>query len=178
MRLHDDLAGLITGQGLRPDIIVVTGNLTENALPSEFDRAMRIISSLADAADLPRDHVAIVPGSHDVNRQACAAYFLRQAAEEAIPVSPYWPKWENYVAAFNQFYQHSSGPVFTPDEPWTLFEIPDVNTVVAGLNSTISETHLEDGHYGAVGDDQLRWFAARLAEYKRTRLAAARRRPS
>ena len=167
VRLHDDLAGLIAGQGLRPDIIVVTGNLTENALPSEFDRAMRVISSLADAADLPRDHVAIVPGSHDVNRQACAAYFLRQAAEEAIPVSPYWPKWENYVAAFNQFYQPSSGPAFTPDEPWTLFEIPDVNVVVAGLNSTISETHLADGHYGAVGEDQLRWFAARLAGYKR-----------
>ena len=128
---------------------------------------MRVISSLADAADLPRDHVAIVPGSHDVNRQACAAYFLRQAAEEAIPVSPYWPKWENYVAAFNQFYQPSSGPAFTPDEPWTLFEIPDVNVVVAVLNSTISETHLADGHYGAVGEDQLRWFAARLAGYKR-----------
>ena len=167
LRLNDDLLGLITGHGLRPDMIVVTGNLTENALPSEFDRAMRIISSLADVADLPRDHIAIIPGTHDVNRQACAAYFLRQAAGEAIPVSPYWPKWENYATAFNQLYQQSLGPAFTPDEPWTLFEIPEVETVVAGLNSTIPETHLKDGHYGAVSENQLRWFADRLTQYKR-----------
>jgi WD40 repeat protein len=128
---------------------------------------MRIIGSLADAADLPRDHVAIVPGSHDVNRQACAAYFLRQAAEEATPVPPYWPKWENYATALNHFYQNSSNPSFTPDEPWTLFEIPDMSTVIAGLNSTIPESHLESGYYGAIDDDQLRWFAARLTEYKR-----------
>ncbi len=167
LRLNDDLLGLIEGQGIRPDMIVVTGNLTESALPSQFDRAMGIISSLADVADLPRDHIAIVPGSRDVNRQACAAYFLRQEAEEAIPVPPYWPKWENYAAAFNQLYLQSPGPTFTPDEPWTVFEIPDVKAVVAGLNSTILETHLEDGNFGAVGEDQLRWFADRLAHYKR-----------
>jgi WD40 repeat protein/3',5'-cyclic AMP phosphodiesterase CpdA len=175
LRICDDVQDLAASQKLRPDLIVVTGNLTENALPSEFDRAMRMLRSLADAADLPVDHIAVIPGSHDVSRQACAAYFLRQAAQEAMPTAPYWPKWDNYATAFNYFYQLRPGRTFTPDEPWSLFEIADVKVVVAGLNSTMPETHLPSGQYGAVGEDQLGWFAERLTDYRQRgwlRLAA------
>lgn len=167
LSICDDLQDLVARQKLRPDLIVVSGNLTEKALPSEFDKAMRILRSLADAADLPVDHIALIPGSHDVSRQACAAYFLRQAAEEAIPTAPYWPKWDNYATAFGQLYQHSLGRTFTPDEPWSLFEIPEVNVVVAGLNSTMPETHHAEAQHGAVGEDQLRWFAERLTDYRK-----------
>jgi hypothetical protein len=55
---------------------------------------------------------------------------------------------------------------FTPDEPWTLFEMPDLAVVVAGLNSTMAESHLDSDHYGWVGEHQYRWFAERLAEYR------------
>jgi WD40 repeat protein/3',5'-cyclic AMP phosphodiesterase CpdA len=173
--ISHDLQDLVTRQKLRPDLIVVTGNLTEHARPSEFDKAMRILRSLADAVDLPADHIALVPGSHDVSHEACAAYFLRQAAEEAVPMPPYWPKWENYATAFNSFYQNSLARTFTPDEPWSFFEIPEVKVVVAGLNSTMPETHLPDQQYGAIGEDQLRWFAERLTDYRQRgwlRLAA------
>jgi WD40 repeat protein/3',5'-cyclic AMP phosphodiesterase CpdA len=175
LRVCTDLQDLVARQKLRPDLIVVTGNLTENARPSEFDTAMRILRSLADAVDLPVDHIALVPGSSDISQQACAAYFLRQAAEEAVPKPPYWPKWENYAAAFNNFYQHSPDRTFTPDEPWSFFEIPAAKVVVAGLNSTMPETHQTDEQYGAVGEDQLRWFADRLTDYRQRgwlRLAA------
>jgi hypothetical protein len=55
---------------------------------------------------------------------------------------------------------------FTPDEPWTLFEMPDLAVVVAGLNSTMAESHRNADHYGWVGEHQLRWFADRLAQYR------------
>jgi 3',5'-cyclic AMP phosphodiesterase CpdA len=44
--------------------------------------------------------------------------------------------------------------------------MPDLAVVVAGLNSTMAESHLDSDHYGWLGENQLRWFADRLAEYR------------
>ncbi|HZA16703.1 MAG TPA: trypsin-like peptidase domain-containing protein, partial [Pseudonocardiaceae bacterium] len=165
-RLHDDLDQLTEDYGLRPDLMVVTGDLTEWGLPNEFDQVVEFLTALTEAVELPREHVAVVPGNHDVNRDACEAYFLREKANQREPLAPYWPKWELFAAAFEQFYQGVSGISFAPDEPWTLFEMPDLAVVVAGLNSTMAESHRGTDHYGWVGEDQLRWFADRLAGYR------------
>ena len=42
----------------------------------------------------------------------------------------------------------------------------DLGVVVAGLDSTMAESHLDDDHYGWVGEYQLGWFAQRLAAYR------------
>lgn len=65
---------------------------------------VEFLTGLTEAVQLPRRHVAIMPGNHDVNRNACEAYFLRQKADGREPVAPYWPKWEHFAAAFEQFY--------------------------------------------------------------------------
>jgi WD40 repeat protein/3',5'-cyclic AMP phosphodiesterase CpdA len=165
-RLQDDLTGLEAEHGLCPDLMVVTGDLTDSGLPSEFKVAVEFLATLADAIGLPRRQVAIVPGNHDINRNSCASYFLKQEAAERNPVPPYWPKWEQFAAAFGHFYDGVEGVSFAPDEPWTLFEMPDVAVVVAGLNSTIAESHLEKDHYGFLGESQLGWFAQQLTAYR------------
>ncbi|MGH3854777.1 MAG: metallophosphoesterase, partial [Pseudonocardiaceae bacterium] len=165
-RLHDDLAALSEDHGLRPDLMVVTGDLTKRGLGSEFDQAVEFLTALTEAVKLPRRRVAIVPGNHDVNRKACEAHFIDHEADEREPVAPYWPKWKHFADAFNQFYQGINEVSFTQDEPWTLFEMPDLAVVVAGLNSTIAESHRDADHYGWVGEQQLGWFADRLARYR------------
>ena len=165
-RLHDDLTGLARDSGLRPDLLVVTGDLAAAGLRSEFGQVTRFLAALSEAAEIPRRHIAIVPGNHDVNRRACAAYFAEQDSEEEAPVPPYFPKWRGYVAAFNEFYADVPGVTFTPDEPWTLFAMPELNIVVAGLNSTMAESHLDADHYGWVGEQQLRSFASQLERYR------------
>jgi 3',5'-cyclic AMP phosphodiesterase CpdA len=165
-RLHDDLAGLASEHDLRPDLMVVTGDLTESGLRTEFERVVDFLTGLAEAVGLPRHRVAIVPGNHDVNRKACEAYFDAAESDEREPVPPYFPKWKHFVAAFEEFYAGVAGVTFTPDEPWTLFEMPDLAVVVAGLNSTMAESHRAEDHYGWVGERQLRWFAERLASYR------------
>ncbi|MGH3929530.1 MAG: metallophosphoesterase, partial [Pseudonocardiaceae bacterium] len=165
-RLHDDLERLATDHGLRPDLLVVTGDLAEWGLHSEFEQGVRFLTALTEAAELPRRHVALVPGNHDINRDTCEAYFLQQKPYQRDPVAPYWPKWEPFVAAFEQFYDGIDGVSFTPDEPWTLFEMPELHVVVAGLNSTMAESHLDTDHYGWVGEHQLRWFAKQLSRYR------------
>jgi 3',5'-cyclic AMP phosphodiesterase CpdA len=165
-RLHDDLARLADEHGLLPDLLVVTGDLAEWVLRSEFRQVTEFLSALSEAAQIPRRHVAIVPGNHDINRKACEAYFAEQESDEAELVSPYWPKWRQFAAAFADFYADVDGVTFTPDEPWTMFEMPDLAVVVAGLNSTMAESHRDADHYGWVGEHQLRWFADRLRGYR------------
>ena len=160
-RLPADLAGLA-----RPDLLVVTGNLAAHGLRSEFRQATEFVAALAEEAGIPRRHVVIVPGNHDVNRRACKAYFEEQESDEEEPVPPYWPKWRQFSELFRDFYAGLEEIAFTPDEPWTLFEMADLNVVVAGLNSTIADSHLAAGHHGHMGERQLRWFATRLADYR------------
>ncbi len=166
-RLHEDLTGLAADHDLRPDLLVATGDLAEWGRPAELRQATEFLGALADAVELPRHRVALVPGNHDVNRKASQAYFLGEESEDREPVPPYFPKWKSFVEAFTEFYAAVPGITFTPDEPWTLFEMPDLAVVVAGLNSTMAESHRDEDHYGWVGEKQLRWFAERLADYRR-----------
>lgn len=49
---------------LRPDLVLITGDLTAQALQSEFDLALRALAPLLEGAkDVP---VLILPGNHDV----------------------------------------------------------------------------------------------------------------
>lgn len=174
-RLLEDLSGLADEHRLWPDLMVVTGDLSASGLRTEFRRVTEFLAALTEAMGLPRERVAIVPGNHDVNRKASEAYFARQAADERRPLPPYWPKWEHFASAFMEFYQGVEGFSFSPDEPWTLFEIPDLAVVVAGLNSTMANSHRPDDDHGWLGEEQLRWFNARLLDYKQRgwlRLAA------
>ena len=165
-RLHRDLAELALAHDLRPDLLVVTGDLAEQGLPSEFRQGAEFLGVLAEEAEIPRRHVAIVPGDRDVNRRACRSYFDEQESNEQEPVPPFWPKWRQFADAFQAFYAGLDDVTFPPAEPWSLFEMPDLNVVVAGLNSTLPDSHRDADHYGWVGEPQLQWFAARLAEYR------------
>ncbi|MGH3248919.1 MAG: trypsin-like peptidase domain-containing protein [Trebonia sp.] len=174
-RLHRDLAALAEEHDIRPDILVVAGGLASQGLPSEFRQAMAVIGALAEAVDIPRSHVAIVPGVGDINRRASAAYFADAEAEEREPVFPFWPKWKHFAAAFSDFYADIGTVTFTPDEPWTLFEMSSLNVVVAGINTTMAESHRAEDHYAMTGEHQLGWFEGRLARYQQDgwlRLAA------
>ena len=166
-RLHDDLLLMRKTKGLRPEMLVVTGDLAEMARRSEFDDAAAFLESLAFALEIPHQHVAIVPGNHDVNWSASQAYFFECEADERVPEAPYFHKWDNFLRLFTGFYEDVPGVTFSRDAPWSVFEMPDLKVVVAGLNSTMAESHRDADHHGLLGEAQLRWFAERLCRYKK-----------
>jgi hypothetical protein len=163
-QLDRDLAQSADGQRWHPDLIVVTGDLAGSGLPGDYQQAMGFLTRLADMAGIPHRHVAIVPGIHDVNHHACEAHFNWQAGEGKPPVPPYFPKWSHFAAAVEEFYADFPDVTFTPDEPWTLFEMPALRVVVAGLNSTMAESHRPKDRYPLITQDQLNWFAAKLSQ--------------
>jgi len=164
-RLSDDLT-VLEKENLRPDIVVVSGDLAEMGKKEEFADALEFLIQLAERTQVPRDRIVVVPGNHDINRKLSEAYFATCEGEGEEALKPYWPKWKHYGALFQQFYSGVPKISFTEKEPWTLFEIEESKVVIAGLNSTIAESHQNDSHYGELGERQLRWFAERLVSYR------------
>lgn len=171
-RLILDLKNLRNNYGLAPDLMILTGDLAESGREAEFDAVLDLIRGLECELSLNRDRTIVIPGNHDINRDSSAAYFSKCASKVVEPIRPYWPKWEYYAEFFDELYRGLPQFVFSEGQPWTLFEIEPLKVVVAGLNSTIAESHKdknatgEFGHFGLVGEKQCRWFEERLRSYK------------
>jgi 3',5'-cyclic AMP phosphodiesterase CpdA/tetratricopeptide (TPR) repeat protein len=162
-RLSDDLD--VLASDVKPELVVVSGDLVEWGLKREFEDALEFLVKLSEHTKIPRDRFIIVPGNHDINRKLCEAYFVQCDGEESTPQPPYWPKWKPYKFLFDEFYAGHDSIQFTEEEPWTLFRIESLKVVIAGLNSTIVETHADETHYGWVGERQVELFAKRLSPF-------------
>ncbi|MEM9463593.1 MAG: pentapeptide repeat-containing protein [Myxococcota bacterium] len=167
-RLLQDLTALAEdGAPVQPQLVVITGDLSEWARPSELAQFERFAARLLTGLGLPRERLVVVPGNHDVSWKACEAYFAQCEAEECEPTPPYWPKWRFFTALFGRLYGGPQAPFeFNETRPWSLFVYEPLRTVVAGLNSTMPETHREGEHYGELGEAQLRWFAEQLRPFR------------
>ncbi|MEU1374269.1 TIR domain-containing protein [Streptomyces triculaminicus] len=174
-----DLVELTDAGAPAPDLLVVTGDLTASGSPRECDQALNFLTGLRSRLGLAADRLVVVPGGQDVNQAACRAYFSTCEADEMQPRPPYWPKWRHYARLFQELYQ-GLDTVFDGDQPWTLFPVPALRTVVAGLNSSMAYSHRPDDQYGWVGAEQAAWFAQALRPYEQEgwlRLGALRHGP-
>ncbi|MGW5428960.1 WD40 domain-containing protein [Streptomyces sp. NPDC004059] len=160
-----DLVELADAGAPSPDLLVVTGDLTASGSRREFEQALAFLTGLRALLGLEPHRVALVPGGQDVNQAACQAYFSTCEADEMPPRPPYWPKWRHFARLFQELYQ-GLDVVFDSDQPWTLFPVPELHTVVAGLNSSMAYSHRRDDQYGLVGREQAAWFAQALRPHE------------
>jgi len=165
-RIWADLTAMYDRGMPRPDLMVVSGDLTESGSLGQFGQATRFVTDLRMLAGLEPHRLVIVPGPRDVTKAAASAYFLTCEADDVSPQPPYWPKWRHFAGLFGEVYQGLDDRVFDGGQPWTLFEIPDLKLVVAGLNSTMAMSHLERDAYAMLGEAQAAWFAERLRPYE------------
>jgi len=150
-----------------PDLLVIAGDLTENGKAREFEAALSFLLGLRTLLRLEPDRLVVVPGRHDVSQAACAAYFANCAADDTDPVPPYWTKWRHFDRVFRELAEGPDAATFESGCPWSLFEIPDLHVVVAGINTTVAQTHLEADDHGYVGPAQATWFAQQLRAYEK-----------
>ncbi|MEU4621342.1 SAV_2336 N-terminal domain-related protein [Actinoplanes sp. NPDC023801] len=148
---------------VRPDLVVVTGGVAREAIQPEYQGAFSRLESLRTRMRLPPGRIVVVPGDGDVNLGLCALYFERCRADGLEPVPPYWPKWEPLAGFLGRV---PGGTAFEQHQPWQLFEIPALRTVVAALNSTVPASHEAELPRDGLGDAQRAWFARRLRDYE------------
>ncbi len=165
-RIYGELTR-ITGEGApAPDLVVVTGDITDTGSRREFAAATEFLTGLRVLLGLEPNRLVVVPGAHDITQPACRAYFSSCEADDVTPKAPYWPKWRHYARLFEELYQGMDDLSFDSQQPWTLFAVPELRVVVAGLNSTINDSHRDDDHYGWIGEAQAAWFAQRLRSFE------------
>jgi 3',5'-cyclic AMP phosphodiesterase CpdA len=68
--LLDDVRSRMAGDGLRPDFVVVSGDLAFSGQPAEYDLAGKFFDELLQATGLGKERLFLVPGNHDVDRRA------------------------------------------------------------------------------------------------------------
>ncbi len=62
-RVKEDLSN-----GLRPEIVIVTGDIADTGIKPEYDLAKEVFDDLLFTLKISNDRLFIVPGNHDVNR--------------------------------------------------------------------------------------------------------------
>jgi len=108
-RLHRDLAQLDSEHGLRPDLLVVTGDLAEWGLRSEFGQAGEFLGALSEAAEIPRRHVAIVPAPCSPPQEATAP-----PGSGTWPPAPPMPAWQATPASYQAWHSSPAAPCSPP----------------------------------------------------------------
>ncbi|WP_405151544.1 TIR domain-containing protein [Sphaerisporangium sp. NBC_01403] len=163
-----DLTRLADAGVPRPDLLVVTGDITESGSIREYGEALAFLTGLRVLLGLEPRRLVVVPGPRDVTKAASRAYFATCEADDVAPEPPYWPKWRHFSGLFKDVYQGLSDPDFDSAQPWSLFAEPELKVVVAGLNSTMAMSHREEDAYGQLGQAQAAWFAERLRPFEET----------
>lgn len=157
---------------VRPNYIVVTGDIAEWSLKSEYELAEQFLGGIARHLGIGRRYVAMVPGNHDVNRDLCQAARLQARAYEREDsfAPPYAEKFALYADFFERFYRDVQWPLhmepyeFRSDRLFVNFFFPEQEIVFVGLNSCFDESEQEP-HYGNITLGQLQEATSRVNTY-------------
>ncbi len=155
-----------------PDLIVVSGDLTQHADEIEFKVALSFLEGLLPLVNGDRRRIVLVPGNHDVNWEIAARSYTPATKEDSgeqatstIPFNPsvkrapdgsYWHKNETtytdrfkpFKTFFEVFYQGTYQYSSVRDEMFTVYDLVDpLGLVAVGFNSCdeIDAYPLDDG---------------------------------
>ena len=157
----------------KPDLVVISGDLSASGRVREFDLIRKFLDGLAEHLGIGYDRIAVVPGNHDVNLDACQSYLHECAADDIEPQKPYWANWTRFSQLFDAWPDDDAFTYMQAEQPWSLYEIKDLRVVIAGLNSTVYDS-VDEQRAGWIGSAQAEWFGQRLDDFQRG-LAAYRR---
>jgi 3',5'-cyclic AMP phosphodiesterase CpdA len=147
-------------------VVIITGDLAESGLPSEFRDARKFLSSLADQLALRPERFVIVPGNHDISWDDCqivrAGLKGEKFAAPEFDARLNTEKLANYRGFLASFY---GAPVTddslagVPDSRplggggW-LRDFPELNLSVAALNTSERENDQVKGGFLSVQQAQ------------------------
>lgn len=155
-----------------PDIIVVSGDITQHAEPSEFIVAQEFLENLSHLVNGDRSRIVFVPGNHDVSWNLSRETYVpateqeyrdqpiydepyRQVVKKERDAPIYWRKTEdNYTnrflpfkTFFDDFYRGSS-PSYTfsleRQKMYTVYDYSErFGIIMAGFNTCDEIDHLD-----------------------------------
>ena len=161
-KLSADLDYLGKEHQVRPNAIVVTGDVAETSMPDEYQQAAEFLEQLGAELEIGKERIVLVPGNHDVNRKLCQGARLMAEAAGGSFEEPYFAKFGNYQQFFNDF--HDGLRIFDESNLCHVYRFDEDKALIAGFNSCIRESEKNKDHYGWVGLDQVESVVERCDE--------------
>ena len=150
--------------------LVVSGDITSTATSEEFRLAKDFLTELCNEIGLPRNHVVMVPGNHDVDWSAAA---INNSM-----------RFDNYLEFARNFFGDRDFYKLFPRINWDFHigsDRPRANDIIyvrkqgpitfVGINSCVFEDNQH--HYGFVGMRQLRNIVSIIQDDKRNGILVA-----
>ena len=141
----------------KPDLVIVTGDIAQKALPSEYKQALGFFDGLVGRMGLDRERFVFLPGNHDVSWSACKRVEASLEGEEITEdqLKPTMDK--EKFGPFEKFKSHFfDGAHLSPPTPLArgafVHDFSDLRVSVAALNSCEEETH--ESHVGEFSREQ------------------------
>ena len=139
------------GEGRAPDAVFATGDLAFSGKPQEYALVTAFFDELLDGAGLGRDRLIVVPGNHDVDREAgiglARTLFSREQADAYFTPGRPWPHLSLKQGAFWDWYaDYFRGIRQRPVSTCGPVEILEVGRVRLGLLPINSALFCQDDH--------------------------------
>ena len=139
----------------KPDLVVVTGDITQQANIWEFHHALQFFNGLQDALTIARSNFVFMPGNHDISWGVCKKYFENYPHKSANEYDPqlYEQKMWDFINFRNRFYENDPPALVINTERGAVLHVfENINLCIAALNSCEEETH--EKHIGVISEPQ------------------------
>lgn len=156
--IKESLKELENKFNVRPNFIVVTGDIAETSSPDEYLLAEEFIGGIADFLDIDRRYVVMIPGNHDVSWDICKEEREKKDNHELNP--PFFKKFTNYKLFFDRFYENVHFPQSNysyefSKQLFVNFPFYEERVIFCGLNSCFDESD-QPPHHGKITVPQLK----------------------
>lgn len=164
-----DVNEQIHDEGLKPDFIVVTGDIAFSGNPAEYALARHFFETLLNVTGLARERLFIVPGNHDVNRKlitrgakAIGAALNDRDSTNTVLASRedrqlLLARFRGYAEFFNEYF---AGHLTFNDDSYFYtypFKVNGIDIALLGLNSAwLSESNQDKEKKLVIGEAQTR----------------------
>lgn len=141
----------------RPTALLVPGDLTSIASPSEFNGCVQTVLDIANKLSIRRENVYCTYGNHDVDWRICS---LATESKQFVADTRY----EHVAATVGSLYcpvQNYSEPGPLPGSG--LFQTDHFNLFVA--NSGYYSTKTQELRHGRLGVEQFKWLSASMERH-------------
>lgn len=156
---------------LRPDMVVITGDVTEHGWPEEFCKAKYFIETLVDDLGIKWKNVLIVPGNHDVTWNKLKKHYLKKFGKKKFDpttCSSMTIKMENFKKWLNKLYEGrgKGGYRYKMGEPIYFDNISYKKDIAfIGLDTCEGHTFRDKENQGHVSDSQLEKMTKLIKKY-------------
>lgn len=122
-------ADFVSTQKIRPDYLLLPGDLGESAAPAQLDSAASLVHSIAKLLDVHEERIFCTPGNHDVD------WHVLEGAPpfHSLRMNQRYDSIRNNSNVFSNFFLRAKGDLFNPPH-YAIWESSEI--FCAGYNSS------------------------------------------